>query len=164
MPGAAWSLFRKLNMDEVQCPLPDHPLRRLPLHSSMQMPSQKDHHRLPVQRFMHEGVKALAWTWVRNSLCRLPPLGWRATGSYRWVKTSRLRDIPRLPEELFQTDPDQAPPREAHTESREPHKEFREGSSLEGWVGARAFGPPCAVCVLVGRHSWMTTRPGSALA
>ena len=136
-------LVQKLNMDQYNAPCQTTPSGGF--HYLFYADAQQKDHIGSPSKIMHEGVKYNMDVKFRNSLCNCAPTKIEGYGSYRWVKTSRLRDIPRLPEELFQMIRTR-PRLEKPTQNPESPLGNLEKAPLEGVVGEHEISDLRALC------------------
>ena len=76
----------------------------------------------------HEGVKYDMDVKFKNSLCNCAPTKLEGYGACKWVKPGRLRDIPKLPNELYDMIKNKARP-ERHGEKKDSHNENLDSQS-----------------------------------
>jgi hypothetical protein len=92
----------------------------------------------------HEGVKYNMDVKFKNSLCNCAPTKIEGYGAYKWVKPGRLRDIPKLPNELYDMIKNKARP-ERHGEKKDSHNEnldSQSGNLDRGYLKGSPQGSP----------------------
>ena len=92
-------LITKLNMNQYEAPCQTTPSGGY--HYIFYVDAQQKDQITSKTTIAHEGVKYNMDVKFKNSLCNCAPTKIEGYGTYKWVKPGRLRNIPKLPDELF---------------------------------------------------------------
>ena len=93
-------LVEKLNMNQYQAPCQTTPSGGL--HYISYVDAQQKDRITSKTTVLHDGVRYNMDVKFKNSLCNCAPTKIEGYGAYKWVKPGRLRNIPKLPDELFE--------------------------------------------------------------
>ena len=93
-------LMEKLNMNQYKAPTQTTPSGGY--HYIFYVDEQQKDQITSKTTITYEGVKYNMDVKFKNSLCNCAPSKIEGYGAYRWVRAARLREIPKLPDELFE--------------------------------------------------------------